>query len=283
MSAIIDAYSRLAAQYDDQRNLSSCWGASAAEALSSVRLEDHDRVVADVGCGTGRALAQLASRSGPNREFIGVEPAANMRAKAEQLTSAYPNVRILAGAFESLPMAPAAVDYLYSIHAFHWTTDLSASVRELARVLKPSGEMNLFFTGRHNGREFIRKTTPIYLRYMGPTLLLQSAAMRKQLTTETARLLFEPVFGHDRVVVTESYRTYYDSLEGHWSWWIRAEGHFSDIPADRKRRCEHDIRQALSTLATDQRIPYTIHLLHVRVSPRIQLGVPSTTRSSFPR
>ena len=265
MSEIIDAYSRLAAEYDDQRNLSSCWGASAAEALASLRLEAHDRVVADVGCGTGRALAQLASRSGPHRAFIGVEPAANMRAKAEQLTRAYPNVRIVAGAFESLPMASASVDYLYSIHAFHWTTDLSASVRELARVLKPSGEMNLFFAGRHNGREFIRKTTPIYLRYMGPISLLRSAAMRKQLTTEAARLLFEPVFGHHRVEISESYRTYYDSLEGHWSWWLRAEGHFSDIPAERRRQCDHDIRQALSTLATDQWIPYTIHMIHVRV------------------
>jgi ubiquinone/menaquinone biosynthesis C-methylase UbiE len=268
MSAIIDAYSRLAAEYDDQRNLSSCWGTSAAEVLASIRLEDDDRVVADIGCGTGRALAHLASMSEPDRAFIGVEPAANMRARAEQLTKAYPNVRILAGAFESLPMAPASVDYLYSIHAFHWTTDLSASVQELARVLKPSGELNLFFTGRHNGREFLRKTTPIYLRYMGPTLLLQSAAMRKQLTTETARLLFEPVFGHNRVAVTESYRTYYDSLEGHWSWWVRAEGHFSDIPPDRKRQCDDDIRQTLATLATDQGIPYTIHLIHVRVRPQ---------------
>jgi ubiquinone/menaquinone biosynthesis C-methylase UbiE len=268
MNAIVDTYSKLAEQYDDARNLRSCWGRSADQALASIRLQNHHRVVMDVGCGTGRALARLAQEYGPHVRFIGVDPAPNMRAKAAEAAKHYGNIDIIDGAFERLPVESASVDYLYSIYAFHWATDLKGSVQELARVLTPSGEMDLFFTGRHNGREFLPKTSPIYLKYMGPALLLQSAGMRKQITKDAARMLFESAFDPARVVVDESYHTFHDSLDDHWSWWVRAEGHFVRIPAERRRHCDEEIKRALSELSTDQGIPYTIHLIHVRVKMR---------------
>jgi len=265
MNPIVETYSRVAAQYDEDKNTHSCWGMSADKALMSIRLKEHYGVVVDVGCGTGRALAHLAGRSQAHVHFIGVEPALNMRKRADELTRRYPNVRIADGSFEELPLETASVDYLYSIHAFHWTTDLARSVRELSRVLKPTGDMDLFFIGRNNGHEFIRKTTPIFLKYMGPTLLLESAAMRKQLTRDAARELFEPGFDKRSLAVEETYETFYDTLEGHWSWWVRIEGHFVRIPHQKKHECDLEIRKAISDLADDRGIPYTIHLLHVRV------------------
>jgi ubiquinone/menaquinone biosynthesis C-methylase UbiE len=267
MNTIVETYSKLADQYDEDGNRCSCWGISADRALDQVQLKPSYRVVVDVGCGTGRALAKLAGQHESDILFIGVEPASNMRARAVEATQKHGNVEILEGSFEQLPLESSSVDYLFSIHALHWVTDLEQSVKELSRVLKPSGEMDLFFIGRNNGHEFIRKTTPIFLKYMGPTLLLESASMRKQVTRETAARLFETRFGEERLVVDESYTTYYDSLEGHWSWWVRIEGHFVQIPAEKKARCDQEIKQALSELTTDKGIPYTIHLLHVKVKP----------------
>ena len=267
MNAIVETYSQLAEQYDDETNRRSCWGRSTDQALASIHLTDAQLVVADVGCGTGQALAQLASRYGAGHRFIGVEPAANMRRKADELTQNYPNVDIREGCFERLPMDTASVDYLYSIYAFHWTTDLDASVKELARVLTASAGMDLFFTGRHNGREFLRKTSPIFMRFMGPALLLQSAALRKQLTKAETAKLFASVFPPERLVVEESYQTYCDSLEGHWGWWVRAEGHFVRLPPKRRAQCNQEIKQALLELATDEGIAYTIHQIHVHLRP----------------
>lgn len=217
----------------------------------------------DVGCGTGRELAELASISAPTVRFVGVEPAAEMRRIAALRTASRPNVRILDGSFERLPLESKTVDYAYSILAFHWTTDVNRSVAELRRVLKQAGEMDLTFIGRHNGREFIRKTTPVFFKYLSPAALVQAASLRKQLTLEEAMALFRQAFASPGLSVRESYHTYYDTLDGHWSWWVRIEGQLLDIPPDRKAECDGAVRAALSTLATEDGIPYTVHLLHV--------------------
>jgi ubiquinone/menaquinone biosynthesis C-methylase UbiE len=221
--------------------------------------------VLDVGCGTGRALSELASRSRPNIQFIGIEPAENMRKCAQQRIESFPNVTILDGCFEKMPVASKSVDYLFSIFAFHWVTDLRAPVQEIDRVLAPNGRADLFFIGRNNGHEFIRKTSPIFLKYMGPARFLESARMRTQLTRERALLLFAEAFDPHEVSAVESYDTYYDSLEGHWGWWVRIEGQFVSMPREARKACDQEVRSALSSLSAKKGIPYSIHCLHLRL------------------
>jgi ubiquinone/menaquinone biosynthesis C-methylase UbiE len=263
VNPIIETYSRLAKTYDDDLNQQSCWGRAAERALASLIIRDHYQLVLDVGCGTGRALSRFAYNSMPGIQFIGIDPAKNMRGRAIERTKRNRNIRILDGSFENIPLKSCSVDYMYSIFAFHWTTDLEASVKEIARVLKPTAEMDLFFIGRNNGREFIQRTSPIFLKYMGPALLLDSARMRKQLKKEEAFRLFAAALPQERLSVEESFETYYDSLEGHWGWWVRIEGQFIAIPADKREACDREVRHALLSLAGDRGIPYTIHRLHV--------------------
>ena len=259
---VIETYSRLASEYDSHHNVASCWGRVTQHSVGLVAVKNTHRTVVDAGCGTGRELLELASLS-PAVQFIGVEPAANMRQIAIARTAPRANVQILDGSFESLPLENRSVDYLYSILAFHWTTDLDESVAELRRVLKRRGEMDLTFIGRHNGREFIRKTTPVFFRFMSPAALVKAASLRKQLTLEETKALFRKVFSSPGLTVKESYRTYYDTLEGHWGWWVRIEGQLLDIPSGKKAESDKAVRAALSTLATDKGIPYTVHLMHV--------------------
>jgi len=262
---IVETYSRLAEHYDDEPNLHSCWGQATNKALGSIHIKDDYRLIMDVGCGTGRALARLVPRAKSGVQFVGIDPAENMRNLAVGRLQPLRNVQICNGSFEHIPLETGSVDYLFSIFAFHWTTDPDAAVREVQRVLKPGSEMDLFFIGRDNGREFIQRTTPIFLKYMGPALLLESARMRKQFTREAAHQLFGKAFSAPELSVDESYQTYYDTLEGHWGWWVRIEGHFMRIPPARKEQCDHEVRNALQGLAEPAGIPYTIHQLHVRL------------------
>ena len=262
---IIETYSRLAKQYDDDRNASlSCWGKATERALATIRLKKDYGVILDMGCGSGHAVERFGADLPPGAVLIGMDPADNMRTIAAERVRDLPNVEILDGSFERIPLASRSVDYLYSVMAFHWTTDPEVAARELARVLSPQGEMDLFFIGRDNGREFIRKTTPIFMKYMGPALLFESAKMRKQLTRQAAEELFTRHFP-GQLSVEESHNTYYDTLEGHWAWWVRIEGHFVQIPPEKKLACDDEVRRGLASLTESQGIPYTIHQLHVKL------------------
>jgi ubiquinone/menaquinone biosynthesis C-methylase UbiE len=261
---VVETYSKLADVYDDPANLDSCWGRVAEHSLSLISIRDTHRTVVDVGCGTGRELMKLVGRH-PDVQFVGVEPAANMRKLAASRAASYPNARVLDGRFESLPLETHSVDYLYSILAFHWTSDLAKSVAELARVLRPTGEMDLTFIGRHNGREFIQKTTPVFFKYMTPAMMVEAVSLRKQLPLDKATALFKGAFDSHDLTVSESYHTYHDTLEGHWAWWVRIEGQFVNMPPDTRAECDREVRAALATLETPAGIPYTVHLLHVRL------------------
>ncbi len=262
---VVETYSRLATEYASVENQESCWGRVSGSALASLTIDDTHGTVADIGCGTGIELARLAAVSAPSVQFIGVEPAPRMRELAAERTAEYANVRIVAGSFEEMPLEDRSVDYLYSILAFHWVADLDRSVSEIRRVLRPTGEIDLTFIGRENGREFIQKTTPIFFRYLSPAEMIRSVSLRKQLTVEQAIALFEKAFSRDRLTVEESFVTYYDTLEGHWAWWVRIEGQFVDMPPAQRVECDNVVRDAIATLATKRGIPYTVHLIRVRL------------------
>jgi ubiquinone/menaquinone biosynthesis C-methylase UbiE len=263
--AVVETYSRLANAYDDPRNIASCWGRVTHDSFGLISLRARHETVVDVGCGTGHELTRLASNHAPHVRFVGVEPAGNMREIAAARAARYPNVRIVDGRFERLPLETHSVDYLYSILAFHWTTDPHKSVAELARVLRAMGELDLTFIGRNNGREFIKKTTPVFFKYLTPAMMVEAVSSRQQLTLEAATALFREAFDSAALSVTESYHTYYDTLEGHWAWWVRIEGQFINVPPDKKSQCDEAVRAAISTLQTPDGIPYTVHLLHVRL------------------
>lgn len=270
MNKIVETYSRLADEYRRDEESQSCWYLAAEKALAAIEPKERYRTVADIGCGTGRALCELASREGGDRRFIGVEPADNMRALAAELARGKAHISLFNGSFEQIPLESKSIDYLYSILAFHWTTNLTRSAEELARVLKDDGDMDLFFIGRNNGHEFIRKTTPVFLKYMGPAALLRSAGMRQQLTKDEAQQLFGKAFAGREVTVEESHDTYFDTLEGHWTWWVRIEGQLVDIPAEKRADCDRAVKDAIATLQSPEGIPYTIHMLRVKV--RIRAG-----------
>ena len=142
---VISSYSRHAREFEQEKSLNSCWGFVTDLAYSKIKLQDRYRLVVEVGCGTGHELQKVGSQAGSDVRFIGVEPAEELRGRAVKLLNDFKNVRVLNGRFEDLPIESGTVDYIYSILAFHWTTSLETSVRELSRVLKPDGCMDLFF------------------------------------------------------------------------------------------------------------------------------------------
>jgi ubiquinone/menaquinone biosynthesis C-methylase UbiE len=260
-------YARIANTYEQVEGEGSCWGLDTARIVKGLRLQDGFSLVVDMGCGAGDELRHLAGTASPLTRLVGVEPSPTMRARAAQNLQSLHNVEIVDGFFEKIPLVTGSVDYMYSINAFQWVSDVDTALLEMRRVLKPTGLMDHYFTGRDIGREFIRVTTPIFLRYLGPHRLLQSARLRQNLTLEAAKRRFAAVFDTYQVWASESYDTYYDSVEGHLAWWRRVEPQLVGIPTALRADCEDEVRDALASLETDQGVPYTKHTLHIHLHP----------------
>jgi Methylase involved in ubiquinone/menaquinone biosynthesis len=110
----------------------------------------EDQAVVDVGAGTGK-FTRLLRRAG--RVVTAVEPSGNMR---EQLARALPDVDVLEGAGEHLPLADSSADVITFAQAWHWVEKKAAS-REVARVLRPGGVLGLIWNLRDERVDWVRE------------------------------------------------------------------------------------------------------------------------------
>ncbi len=99
-------------------------------------------VVADVACGTAGVSTQLARRTAAR--VVGVDLTEQMlRVGAERVAAAgcAERVTLVAGRGEQLPLADGSVDALTFTYLLRYVTDPAATLRELARVVRPGGVM----------------------------------------------------------------------------------------------------------------------------------------------
>ena len=91
----------------------------------------------DLGAGTGKLTAQLASLSTDAGQLhvVAVEPDPEMLA---ELRRQVPGVAALGGRAEAIPLPDASVDAVFAGQAAHWF-DLDLALPEIARVLRPGG------------------------------------------------------------------------------------------------------------------------------------------------
>lgn len=94
----------------------------------------------DVGCGTGRFLAQTLAAY-PRLDAYGLELSPAYCSRARRSVRAWPKAQILEGAAEALPMEDESADILCSVYLFH---ELPPKIRraaaaEFVRVVKPGG------------------------------------------------------------------------------------------------------------------------------------------------
>jgi SAM-dependent methyltransferase len=97
--------------------------------------------IVDVGAGTGK-LTRLLPPIGAR--VIAVEPLPEMRAKLLEVVD---GVEAIDGTAEKLPLPGSSADVIVVAQAFHWF-DLDRALPELHRVLRPGGQLALFWNMR---------------------------------------------------------------------------------------------------------------------------------------
>src|SRR5215208_4948202 len=91
--------------------------------------------VLDVACGTGAVTEELVRRG---HEVVGLDQNEGMLAVARRRV---PAARFVAGEAERLPFADAEFDALTFTYLLRYVDDPLATLRELARVVRPGGRL----------------------------------------------------------------------------------------------------------------------------------------------
>ncbi|WP_406123625.1 class I SAM-dependent methyltransferase [Streptomyces sp. NBC_00989] len=146
--------------------------------------------VADVGAGTGIATALLHARGA---EVIAIEPGDGM---AAQFRRTLPDVPIVRGNGNALPLTDHSVDFLTYAQAWHWT-DTTRSVPEALRVLRPGGALALWWnTGAVDVPWIAEQAERIRIHFgIDPVVEQNGSGVRTALADPTGRL----DFAHRRV------------------------------------------------------------------------------------
>ena len=103
-----------------------------------------ERVV-DVGCGAGIDSFIAAAMTGPGGSVIGVDMTPGMvdKARSSAKSAGVTNVEFHHGFAESLPVGDGWADVVISNGVLNLFPDKLAGLREMARVLKPTGRLQI--------------------------------------------------------------------------------------------------------------------------------------------
>jgi SAM-dependent methyltransferase len=163
--------------------------------------------VVDLGAGTGkltRALVALGHR------VLAVEPLDEMRA---QLELAVPGVRAVAGRAESMPLADGSADVITSAQAFHWF-DHDDALPEIARVLRPGGQLALVWNSRDDSDPWMARLSAIIgnesIQESDVVPVLDASGLFRWV--ETKRFVFEQILDRDGLLDLVLSRSYLAKL-----------------------------------------------------------------------
>jgi len=133
------------------------------QTLALMDIQPGDRIL-DLGCGTGWASRRMA-RIATTGEVVGLDVADEMLRRAEQLSSAFRNVRYAWGSAENIPEADNAFNKVLSVESFYYYADQGKALDELRRVMAPGAKLfiliNLYKDNRYSLRWVTELKVPV--------------------------------------------------------------------------------------------------------------------------
>ncbi len=99
--------------------------------------------VLDIGCGTGRALGQIAVKVNGQGEFYGVDLSAGMLDRAREHFKGADNFYFIKANSESIPLGDDFFDVIICTNSFHHYMDPVQALKEMRRLVKVGGKISI--------------------------------------------------------------------------------------------------------------------------------------------
>src|SRR5262245_7676038 len=251
--------------------------AAGADAYERGRLEYSteaiEALIRELGIGPGKRVLDLAAGTGKltrqiapaGADIVAVEPIAEMRAKL-QATS--PDVGVIDGTAEAIPLENHSVDAVVVGQAFHWFDGIRA-VSEIRRVLKPDGALGLIWQARDQRLPWIERLDEIIDRADDGHPRFRTMVWREGFD-RTA--LFGPLRTADFETVQRGSR---DTIVDR----VASISYIAAMPEGRRKRVLDEVRELLATDPATKdadviELPYRAYTYWTR--PRVAPAGPSS-------
>lgn len=135
-------YEKSALQALPERSTSVFAGVGNPHLIAPLKAQS---TVLDIGCGGGMDLLLAAQQVGPDGRAIGIDmtPAMLERASASLEDMSYTWAQLIQSDLHTLPVQNNCVDYVISNGVLNLSTDKGRAFREILRVLRPGGYLQL--------------------------------------------------------------------------------------------------------------------------------------------
>lgn len=141
-----------AADWDKLRNE---WFGDQFTTTAMLSLLPRGLIIADLGCGTGRVTAALASHV---QRVIAVDNSPAMLKAARKRTEEHSNVDLRRGELEALPLEDASADAALLLLVLGYVPEPDRVLHEAARALKPGGRLVIVDLLPHDREDFRRQS-----------------------------------------------------------------------------------------------------------------------------
>jgi len=252
--------------YDDPMNKNFVYGEITIDFVNSIEFTSSDKVIADIGCGTGFVFdirkEELLEK---DAQYIGIEPAQGMLDTAIGKYQGLSQFSWHLGTFESMPLADSSVDKLTSSLALHWVPDLDASVKEMARVLKPGGSIDVLMIDRDDGASFKKPVVSAMKKHLTFPQIMKAAGLAQRVSARQLEKKFRSYFDEDYSLTIRNRReVILGSFDEHMKWWkARSEQIISDV-RDKEAFME-DLRTELNGIDRGEGIPFDLSVLTLKM------------------
>ena len=260
--------SRNANHYDDPMNKNFVYGEMTVNFVNQINFEDKDKVVADIGCGTGFAYDILYEKiKNDNRKFIGVEPAKGMLDLAIDKFKSNANFSFHEGTFAKIPLEDNSVDKIISTLALHWVPSLDDSIKEMKRVLKSNGSIEIMMTAKDDGEGFKKPIIAAMQKHLNFKQIMKASTLSQRVSPTHIKRHFSKEFdlGNDYTLTVDNVKkVIYGTFDQHMKWWkSRSEQIIYEV--ENKDKFMSDLNETLETIKTDQGIPFDLSILHIKL------------------
>jgi ubiquinone/menaquinone biosynthesis C-methylase UbiE len=124
--------------------------------------------ILDVGCGTGINLLELAHTMGPCSKLVGVDLSSGMLEVARRKAAAAGVAATFqVGDAEALELPDGTFDLVVCNSVYHWFPDRSRAIGEMARVLRPGGQLLLGTIASPGYEEWMGVVNTVWTRLFG--------------------------------------------------------------------------------------------------------------------